>query len=435
MNHTQRPVVVLNLAHSGLGIVRNLHSLGIEIYGITADRSSFGNWTRLAKVIIGPDSRDQPQALYERLIGLASKLRARPLLLATRDYDVLFLEKFRQGLEQSYILPMPAPTLVHTILNKWDAVQLAVEAGVPVPATLRVANADHLERVLPQIPFPCVVKPVSSVDWRGKEDWKRVGERKAFAVLSAAQLEAEYRLLCEVTPEVLIQELVPGPDTNFYVFGGYFKRDFTLHSGFVARKVLQAPAGFGTGCVVETSHCPQIRAYTERMLGLARYHGLAEAEFKLDPRDGQFKFIEINPRHWDWHRLGTACGVNLTKILYRDLAGEKVPPSAQSTQSVKWIAEDSFVLLGLRMLWKRETTLRNLVRAVRGRRTYSFFAWNDPMPAFSLLCRGLFSPVLKKMWSTFRLPFFRRGASKLSMKPLTAVESETTNNRKSEVVS
>lgn len=417
MNRMRPPVVILNLAHSGLGIVRNLHPLGIEMYGVTAERGSWGKWTRLAKVIIGPDSRDEPEALYEKLIGLAHDLRAKPLLLATRDYDVLFVEKFRHGLEQFYSLPMPAPSLVQKILNKWDSVQLAIEAGVPVPATYRARTPEDLEQLIPQLPFPCVVKPVSSVDWRGKEDWHRVGERKAFAVQSAAELTAEYRTLCKVTPEVLIQELVPGPDTNFYIFGAYFGRDSKLHSGFIARKVLQSPASFGTGCVVESSDCPKIRAYTERILGLAQYHGMAEAEFKLDPRDGQFKFIEINPRHWDWHRLGTACGVNLTEVLYRDLAGESVPPAIQSIRTVKWIAEDNFALLGLRMLWRKETTLRDLLRAVRGKRTYAFSAWNDPLPVLSLLLTGVLSPIFRRMWSALCRSFFRRSPSRPSVKP------------------
>lgn len=410
-------VVILNLAHSGLGIVRNLHPLGIEIFGITADRGSWGNQTRLAKVIIGPDSRDEPEALCERLVDLAHALRPRPILLATRDYDVLFLERFRQKLEQFYVLPMPAPSLVNKILNKWDSVQLAKQAGVPVPSTFRAQTPEELEQLLPQLPFPCVVKPVSSVDWRGREGWKRVGERKAFAVQSAAQLLSEYKTLCEVTPEVLIQELVPGPDTNFFVFGGYFGRDSKMKGGFIARKVLQSPSGFGTGCVVESSNCPHIRAYTERLLGLVSYHGMAEAEFKLDPRDGQYKFIEINPRHWDWHRLGTACGVNLTEILYRDLAGETVPPAVQSSRTVKWIAEDSFILLGLRMLWRKETTLRELLHALRGKRTYAFSAWNDPLPALSLLFTGVLSPIWRRVWSALR-PSFRRGAnSKPSAEP------------------
>ena len=52
------------------------------------------------------------------------------------------------------------------------------------------------------------------------------------------------------------------------------------------------------------------------------FTGVAEVEFKLDSRLGEYKLIEINPIPWDQHRLGHMCGVDLIHIAWCDLTGE-----------------------------------------------------------------------------------------------------------------
>ena len=44
------------------------------------------------------------------------------------------------------------------------------------------------------------------------------------------------------------------------------------------------------------------------------FHGIAQVEWKRDPRDGRQKLIEVNPRLWQWHGLTGACGADVTQI-------------------------------------------------------------------------------------------------------------------------
>jgi len=41
------------------------------------------------------------------------------------------------------------------------------------------------------------------------------------------------------------------------------------------------------------------------LLRACGYAGLAEVELKRDSKTGAFQLIEVNPRHWDQHELGT----------------------------------------------------------------------------------------------------------------------------------
>ncbi len=399
MNASSRPaVVVLNLAHTGLGIIRNLHPWRVPVVGVTADPKMFGNHTRLAEVVFGPDSMSAPDELLDFLCRLAQRFPSKPVLFVTRDHDVLLVERFRDVLHKHFLLPIPMPGVLEQIVDKWKMVQIADRVGLKVPRTYHISSWEQLEKLASQLPYPCVVKPVSSFHWRGGQRWERVGRRKAFRVDSPAPLLAEYRTLAEAHPEVLIQEEIPGPDDNFFVFGGYFDRNSRLRGGFGARKILQYPPTFGTGCLVESAQAPAIRDYSVLLLQGLRYHGIAEVEFKQDARDGSFKFIEVNPRHWDWHRLGTACGVNLSALAYWDLTGQEPPEQNRQVQGpVKWVAEDAFSNLVFQALRDKQIRWGQFVSYLRGRKTYGIFSINDPLPFFYFLFRSWLPQLTRKI--------------------------------------
>src|SRR3712207_2434983 len=73
-----------------------------------------------------------------------------------------------------------------------------------------------------------------------------------------------------------------------------------------------------------------------RLLRTLGYHGIAQVETKLDPRDGRYKLIEINPRLWQWHGLAAACGVDLPWIAHRDLVGDRLPPERMTIEGKRW---------------------------------------------------------------------------------------------------
>ena len=89
------PVIVLNLFHSGLGIVRQLSGRGIRVVGLSAHPRVYGNYTRLCEVCFAPDSQDQPEELVAFLLCAALHLRG-AVIFPTRDADVLGLLVFLQ---------------------------------------------------------------------------------------------------------------------------------------------------------------------------------------------------------------------------------------------------------------------------------------------------------------------------------------------------
>ena len=98
----QRPLphaVVMNLYYTGLGIARSLGKAGVPVMGLTSQRGAYGNFTRYAKTVICPDSREEPEALLEFLTGMGRELGGRSVIFPTRDDDLMFLDQFRSELE------------------------------------------------------------------------------------------------------------------------------------------------------------------------------------------------------------------------------------------------------------------------------------------------------------------------------------------------
>jgi predicted ATP-grasp superfamily ATP-dependent carboligase len=373
------PVVVLNLFHSGLGIVRDFIGTGIYVIGLSAEKSCYGNHTRFCEVRFAPNSQREPDRLVEYLLSAAKDWDG-AVIFPTRDADVVMLDKYRDLLSEHYRLALPPKPCLQKVLDKNVLAQIAESAGVPVPRTLLVRNSQELSRVANEVGFPCVVKPVSSLDWREGNNWELVGARKAFRAENERELHRGYTEVSVATSTVLAQEWIPGGTECIVVMAGYVNRQSEPAAFFTARKLLQVPADFGTGCAVASELIVELQQPTFRLWKTLRYHGMAEVEYKRDARSGEYKLIEINARHWDQHRLAGASGLNLSWIAYQDLIGTPLPPRHVPTARTTWIAEDVLAYHVIRGLYKSEVNLSHLFRLLRGPRMYGILSWKDPMP-------------------------------------------------------
>jgi D-aspartate ligase len=373
------PVIVLNLFHSGLGIARQLAGRGVRVVGLSADPRIYGNFTRFCKTRVAPNSQEEPRQLLRFLLDAAPELHG-AVIFPTRDADLLFLDKFRQELETFYTLAIPLPHVLFHIMDKAALARTAAEAGIPVPRTAVGSKLAELQTAAEEFGYPCVLKPVHSVHWRQRNHWKAVGGRKAFRANNPAELQYHHARISQIHGEILLQEWIPGETDQIVVWGGYVRIGEEPLACFTARKLIQCPGEFGTGCVVESDEIPDLLEPSLRLCRALDYEGIAEIEYKRDRRDAKLKLIEINARHWDWHGLGAASDVNLSWAAYCHLTGRPIQSVHTPIQRAKWVAEDAFLTHILASLYNRESKPREAWNAIAGKRTYGIFAWNDPLP-------------------------------------------------------
>lgn len=393
------PVLILNMFYSGLGIARAMAGRGVRVIGLSANRKAFGNFTRLCEVRPAPSSCEEPEALANYLLSVASDLDG-AVIFPTCDFDVLFLDRFRRQLEPYYRLAIPPENCPARILDKAALAGIAQWAGLSVPQTLKVSTPEEIDEVPRRIAFPCVVKPVRSVHWHGGDNWLRAGSRKGFLAHTAEELSRGYRQVSAVHPEVLVQEWIPGGVENIVIMGAYVGEDSEPLAYFTARKIIQSPEDFGTGCVVRSEDAPELLGPSRRLWQALNYQGMAEVEFKRDPRTGEYRLIEMNARHWDQHELGCVSGVNLTSVAYCHLTGQPVPIRRGLTRSAVWIAEDELLSYAVRSAIQGRLRLRPLLAGLSPPRMWGAFRWRDPQPLFRRMAMEAGPSIVRKIKRT-----------------------------------
>jgi predicted ATP-grasp superfamily ATP-dependent carboligase len=261
------------------------------------------------------------------------------MLLPTRDQDIRFLDRHRSALNPYYDIPQPSGDRLDVIMNKHRLAEEARAAGIPTPLTVRVRSREDARDAASRFAYPVVAKAVYAQDWRAPGIADAVHRRKAVKIASAKELTRFYERVEPHHPDLLVQEWIDGPDDQCVVLGAYRGRGGRMLGWFTARKMLQYPPEFGLGCIVKLEPNPEVERLGKRLLEALSFEGTAEVEFKRHAPSGEYRLIEVNPRHWDQHALGLTCGVNLAWIAYRDhVLGDRVEPVSPDGRRGSWVS-------------------------------------------------------------------------------------------------
>jgi len=158
----KEPVLVLGGDANTLSIVRCLSLRGVAVAVSTechspALRSRFCG----AKYAIpkGKDNKDYWADLL--LSGKRSELKG-SVLFACCDDAIEFLCAHRDELARFYRFYDFDPKLHLALLEKQSTLELAKSVGVAVPQYWAVNRIEDVERILPEVTFPVIVKPLLS---------------------------------------------------------------------------------------------------------------------------------------------------------------------------------------------------------------------------------------------------------------------------------
>jgi predicted ATP-grasp superfamily ATP-dependent carboligase len=148
----------------------------------------------------------------------------------------------------------------------------------------------------------------------------------------------------------------------------------------VTRRRRQHPHDFGhASTFVETIDLPALEALSNRFLRAINYYGLVEVEFKLDPRDGQFKLLDINARTWGYHTLGTHAGVDFPSLLYCDQISSPVEP-CRGRPGVSWVRLLTDIPTGLLDIVGGRLHFRDFWQSLHDCHIDAVFTREDPIP-------------------------------------------------------
>ena len=381
--HTMRPAshtvgaVVIGGDYQGLGIVRSLGRQGVPVC-VVDDEHSISRYSRYSKRFVSvPDLRD-PRKAVDGLLEIGKRLGLEGwVLYPTREELVAAISHCRLELGEVYRVPTPDWDSVKWAWDKRNTYRLAEELSIPTPVTYYPENIDDLAQ-LDSLRPPFAIKPAI------KEHFFYATKAKAWRANSHAELRALYQKASELAGdgEIMVQELISGGGSQQFSYCAFFRNGEAVGK-MVARRRRQHPLEFGRASTyVETVDVPILEELSERFLRAIDYYGLVEVEYKLDPRDSQYKLLDVNARTWGYHSLGERAGVDFSYMLYSDQVGLPVPVS-KGLSGLSWVRTTTDVPAAMMAIVSGDTDWKSYFRSLRNCNVEAVFNLKDPLPGLA----------------------------------------------------
>ena len=326
---TPTAVVVEVAWVNGLGAIRALGRHGIRVVAVDNRPWALGFSSRyVAQPVVAPDPVADEDGFIEAMAALGEGLDHPVPVFPTHDEHLNSFVRRAAELSPWFRVPAPEWETLERIQDKAHQVNEALACDVPVPETRFPKSAAEAVAAAAEIGFPVLLKPAENIEF------KRLYRRQAFRCETPAEVDAAYGHMETYGP--MLQEFVPGGDEGLYTLGSYLNREGEALGLFCGRKLRQTRMDMGSCRVGESLWVERVVDDGLRLLRRLGFHGVSQVEFKLDPRTGEFKLIEVNPRLWQWHGLSGSTGVDLTHIAFLDLVGAPPPPQRMRVEGRKW---------------------------------------------------------------------------------------------------
>jgi predicted ATP-grasp superfamily ATP-dependent carboligase len=370
--------IVIGGDYQGLGIVRSLGRQGIPVC-VVDDELSISRYSRYCTKFVKLANLRDERVTVDSLLELGKRLRLDGwVLYPTREELVAALSRHRSELSEMFRVPTPDWESVKWAWDKRNTYSLARELDIPTPVThYNLENLDELDQLHSLTP-PFAIKPAI------KEHFFYTTKAKAWLANSHAELRTLFHKASELAPcgEIMVQELIPGGGSQQFSYCAFFC-DGEAVGKMVVRRRRQHPLQFGRASTyVETLDIPILEELSERFLRAIDYYGLVELEYKLDPRDSQYKLLDVNARTWGYHSLGAEAGVDFSYMLYADQIG--LPVSVcKGRPGVGWVRTTTDIPAALAGILRGDTSLKGYLRSLQSCDAEAVFSLSDPVPGLA----------------------------------------------------
>jgi len=374
MQSDQIGALVIGGEHPGLGVARSLGRRGIPVY-VMDDQVSICSFSRyVSRSIRVSDLRDEQRTVDAVLeVGRRFDLK-KWVLFPARDETVAAFSRNRSQLAEFFRVTTPAWDTVKWVWDKKNTYDLAKRLKIPCPETFNPQSADDLAAL--HCKLPLAIKPAV------KENFFYATGAKAWRAETPSQLHELYaKAARHIHPsQILIQQIIPGDGHSQVSYCAFF-RDGKAQGTLIAQRTRQHPREFGRAATfVESIDLPVIEELSERFLRAIDYYGLVEVEFKQDPRDGEYKLLDVNARTWGFHILGSVTGVDFPFLLFADQIGQPVE-YCRGKAGVGWLRALTDLPTALGEIVRGQLSWSSYFASIGKTKIESVFCKEDPMPS------------------------------------------------------
>jgi D-aspartate ligase len=360
--------------YRGLAVVRSLGRQGIPVW-VVIDQHQIAGFSRYCRRRLAwPSEKESDRVKY--LLDTAERHGLRDwMLFPTADVTASLIARHHEALSSTFVLTTPPWEKLRLAYDKRAIHEMATRLEIDQPWTRLPKCRGEVAAM--DCSFPVILKPAVK-----EGGFNAFVHAKAWRVNSREELLASYDQACGmVDPEtIMVQELIPGGVSADFSFGALCREGEPLAS-ITTWRARQYPIEFGRASTyVETIELPEVEEPARRLLKEMRFTGIIEVAFLKDPRDGRYKLLDVNPRAWGWHALGSRAGVDLIYQLWRLTRGEPVQGGRART-GVKWMRLLTDGPTVAKMFSRGVLSPGEYLRSWSGPREFAIFAADDPLPA------------------------------------------------------
>jgi predicted ATP-grasp superfamily ATP-dependent carboligase len=405
-----------------LALVRSLGRKGVRV---TVGERTFLNTSFFSKYcsrrLVYPSPRRYPDQFIEFIIKEIKKNQYE-CLFPMEEETLLLLAKHQSEISKYTYLLIPNLQKIEFVRDKGNLIQFAETHGIPTPKTLYEPPTPEPCKVQGSGPVPNVVQG-SGPDTGAVQDFRPkssvVQESPASDVVQGLASHIDsiplpavikprissgsfgiayvkkredlvpfYQRIHTRYPFPLIQEWIPDGGGTFG-FSALFDEASNVKAAFVHKKLRMYPVEGGPSTLREGVEHPQVMELGLSLLRSLNWVGVAMAEFKVDPRDGIPKLMEVNPRFWGSLHLAIASGVDFPYLILKLAREEGFAPVLQYS-------------VGKRCRWLLFGDILHFLTNPRRFHLHpSFFHFFEPNTSYDIISKEDPLPVLGAMATFF----------------------------------
>ena len=366
-------VVVLSAGPNGLGVTRSLYQKGVRPWVISRSKRDVINYSRLPakKTVLGAQAESM-------LLAELAKAEPGTIVIPTSDWFVSFLSEHAIDLQSRLRFVHADAHITDMLIDKAEETRF-VARYCALPKT--VQQLQDMPSLLAQLNLPIIIKPRSH---------KHMVLGSKNRILSTVQdVEAFFDDYKEQLSHLIAQEVIPGDDSCQWVCNCFFDQHADLVQAFSFNRLRLSPSHYGVTSYAQSQYNETVIALCRKLGKALGYIGPAMFEFKRDPRDGQYYYIELNPRLGMCNYFDTYCGINNAYACYQLLKGEPMTANPKMRSNVMFVSlyEDFFSRRkdGERL----GTILQDYLRHLRQPHVFIYYVWWDPLPAIRMLLQQM----------------------------------------------
>lgn len=364
--HGWPPVVIASAFKTGVLVARSLERRGLKVLLVDCNPKVEGFRSIHGTTLLCPNPDEAPDAWFKFMSALSTRLGQRPALLAASDQFVSAIGRFADALADHYYVS-PSAKLQAELADKEGQLRLAEQFGLPTPRTVFAKTRSDVETFAQQAKFPVLIKPRQHRFWCTAPTGHPMHQVKVVQADNQDALLHLFDLALSLGDGAVLQERIPGPETNKRVHVAVYRRDGNRLAHLTLKEL--RCTRFGVPTVCEPIRDARVAETCDAFFRASGYRGTCEIELMWDERDKTPKMMDINPRFSGSGDAVTYAGIDQAWLTYLDLTGEAVHPVAPPHREFRHVMLENDTL-AIRQYWQdRKLRLADL-RATYQRPVY-----------------------------------------------------------------